>query len=79
VTFYQGILELMAALRAEAEKLNQIEPRDLVREAAMRTIIRATQDAGHQNIAIVCGAWHAPALVNLDTAKADRKFDKKCG
>lgn len=71
---FTGILELMTTLRAEAEKLDQIEPRDLIREAAMRTIIRATQDAGRQNIAIVCGAWHAPALVNLDTAKADREL-----
>lgn len=71
---FTGILELMTALRAEAEKLDQIEPRDLIREAAMRTIIRATQDAGHQNIAIVCGAWHAPALVHLDTAKADEQL-----
>jgi hypothetical protein len=73
---FTGILELMSALRAEAEKLNQIEPRDLVREAAMRTIIRAAQAEGRQNIAIVCGAWHAPALVNLDTVKADENLLK---
>jgi len=71
---FQGILELMTALRAEAEKLGQIEPHDLVREAAMRTIIRAAQAEGRQKIAIVCGAWHAPALTNLDTAKADDKL-----
>lgn len=71
---FTGILELMTVLRAEAEKLNQIEPRDLVREAAMRTIIRAAQAEGRQNIAIICGAWHAPALVKLDTASADKKL-----
>ncbi len=79
---FTGILELMTALRAEAEKLNQIEPRDLdpglsrdeAREAAMRTIIRAAQAEGRQNIAIVCGAWHTPALVHLNTAKADEKL-----
>ena len=69
-----GILELMTALRAEAEKLGQIEQHDLLREAAMRTIIRAAQAEGRQNIAIVCGAWHAPALVALDSAKADREL-----
>ena len=71
---FTGILELMTALRAEAEKLGQIEQRDLVREAAMRTIIRAAQAEGRQNIAIVCGAWHAPTLVDLDTAQADQKL-----
>jgi hypothetical protein len=73
---FQGVLELMTALRAESEKLGPIEPRDLVREAAMRTIIRAAQAEGYQNIAIVCGAWHAPALINLDSAKADEKLLK---
>ncbi len=73
---FTGILELMIALRAESEKLGQIEPRDLVREAAMRTIIRAAQAEGRQNIAIICGAWHAPALVKLDAAKADEKLLK---
>lgn len=71
---FQGILELMTALRAESEKQNAIEPRDLLREAAMRTIIRAAQAAGHQNIAVICGAWHTPALTNLDTAQSDEKL-----
>jgi Family of unknown function (DUF5682) len=35
---------------------------DLVREAHMRTVLRATVKQGHDNIAIVCGAWHVPAL-----------------
>ncbi len=73
---FTGILELMTALRAEAEKMGQIEPRDLIREAAMRTIIRAAQAEGRQNIAILCGAWHAPALANLDAAKADENLLK---
>ena len=73
---FQGVLELMSALRAEAEKMGQTETRDIVREAAMRTIIRAAQAEGCQNIAIVCGAWHAPALVKLETAKADEKLLK---
>ncbi len=68
---FSGILELMSALRAEAESLGQNEPQNLAREAAMRNIIRAAQVEGYQNIAVVCGAWHAPALTHLDTDQAD--------
>ena len=72
---FQGIVELMTALRAEAEKApTPSSDRDGLREASMRTILRAAQVEGHQNIAVVCGAWHTPALVNLDNAEADHKL-----
>ncbi|MEJ9079825.1 DUF5682 family protein [Gordonia malaquae] len=32
------------------------------REAAMRAAVRAAVKAGHDRIAFVCGAWHAPAV-----------------
>ena len=41
------------------------------REAYMRTLIRQAYAAGHRRIAVVCGAWHGPALVQLDNAAAD--------
>ncbi|MEZ4709332.1 MAG: DUF5682 family protein [Caldilineaceae bacterium] len=41
------------------------------REAHMRRTIRQARAEGYQRIAIVCGAWHAPALVNLAHADAD--------
>ncbi len=43
------------------------------REAAMRATIRAALSEGRSNIAVVCGAWHAPALdlLRAPTAKAD--------
>ena len=34
------------------------------REAAMRQIIRRAAAGGHRRIAAVCGAWHAPALLD---------------
>ncbi len=37
----------------------------------MRTGIRAAVRAGHERIAVVCGAWHAPALTELPSARAD--------
>lgn len=42
---------------------------DLLREAYMRQAIRKAQKAGYQKIAVVCGAYHVPAL-NLDAFKA---------
>ena len=38
-------------------------PRTALREAAMRRILRAELKAGPERIVVVCGAWHAPALL----------------
>ena len=42
----------------------------------MRTHIRAAIEVGHQRIAVVCGAWHAPALIE-DSLESTRRDDKK--
>ncbi|MBS1223733.1 MAG: hypothetical protein H6R24_411 [Proteobacteria bacterium] len=68
---FQAILELMTALRAEADAQSLPEERDQQREAAMRTQLRAAQKEGHERIAVVCGAWHAPALANPPPARED--------
>ncbi|MBT2512975.1 DUF5682 family protein [Arthrobacter sp. ISL-30] len=46
------------------------------REAAMRRLLRAAMREGHGRIAVVCGAYHAPALVpdNFPPASADNKL-----
>jgi hypothetical protein len=74
---FTAVMEAMAALRhagvldaavdgdaaevrgrwAAAEEHNER------REAAMRKVIRATLSGGAGRVAVVCGAWHAPALV----------------
>ena len=43
------------------------------REAAMRKVIRATLAGGASRVAVVCGAWHAPALIpeNFPSVSAD--------
>lgn len=65
---FAAILEAMAELRAAAPPdPNPLEAR---REAHMRQAIRAAQKEGYQRIAVVCGAWHAPALIDLDLAGA---------
>ena len=45
------------------------------REAAMRRLLRAAVREGHARIAVVCGAYHAPALVpaNFPPVSADNK------
>jgi hypothetical protein len=45
--------------------------REALREAWMRQTIRAAQKEGFQCIAVVCGAWHAPALHDMPPAKDD--------
>lgn len=64
---FHAIIDLIAALR----ETQPTGDRDLRREASMRQIIRETQKEGHASIAVVCGAWHAPALTTLPKAKAD--------
>jgi hypothetical protein len=66
---FPAIHEAMAALRSEgARPANQL---DTLREAAMRQEIRAAQKKGFERIAVVCGAWHAPALITMPPAKED--------
>jgi hypothetical protein len=47
---------------------------DAVREAYMRKVLRKTSKDGYQRIAVVCGAWHVPALQNLPAAAADDRL-----
>ncbi len=42
------------------------------REASMRQTMRQAIADGYQNIAVVCGAWHSPALLNLDNETEDK-------
>lgn len=58
---FAAILDAMAALR-EAAGADDGDARNEVREAAMRRVLRAALREGHDRIAVVCGAWHAPAL-----------------
>ena len=53
------ILELMTSLREEA---SGERGETLLREAFMRKSIRDAAREGHERVAVVCGAWHAPAL-----------------
>lgn len=51
-------------------------PRDAVREAYMRIQLRAARKEFGDDIAVVCGAWHVPALDTRTTVAADRALLK---
>ncbi len=77
---FGGILELMQAMRTAAEENPANEADEATqaaqkvadqREAHMRRAIRQARNEGAERIAVVCGAWHAPALCHLDNANAD--------
>jgi len=71
---FTAIAEAMTALRAE---VSEDDARDLLREAQMRQGLRAAQKDGFERIAVVCGAWHLPALQANVTAKADATLLKE--
>ncbi|MFE7167353.1 DUF5682 family protein [Streptomyces sp. NPDC057616] len=50
--------------------------RDLVREAYMRLQVRAAQREFGGDVAVVCGAWHVPALRRKTAVAADRALLK---
>lgn len=66
---FAAIAEMMTAARAAMGPT--LEPLELQREAYMRNMIRQAEKQGHQRIAVVCGAWHVPALAAMPSAKSD--------
>ncbi len=66
---FQALHEMMTALRAEIAEAPPLHEQR--REAHMRRAIRAAQAEGHAKIAVVCGAWHTPALASMPTARSD--------
>ncbi len=78
VEVFAAIVEAMSALRAAAgEHPNPfLGHREELREAWMRTTIRAAEER-FERIAIVCGAWHTPALSERGQKSADAKLLKK--
>ena len=71
---FAGVFEMMVALRDEAAKNHEAHLPKMsreekegerlaeAREAHMREIIRRAKREGFKNIAVICGAWHSPAL-----------------
>ncbi|MBS1564695.1 MAG: hypothetical protein JST39_09915 [Bacteroidetes bacterium] len=71
---FDAVTEAMQALRSELpQKEDRIEQ---LREASMRRAIRQAEKEMFASIAVICGAWHAPALVNMPKQKEDNDLLK---
>lgn len=70
--YFEVIQLTMEALRESSE----ISPRDKIREAWMRKNIRNAESEGVERLAVVCGAWHVPALMDMPSKGEDQKLLK---
>ncbi len=55
---FEAVAEAMTEVREKYPAVRY----DLVREAYMRQVLRGALKEGFERIAVVCGAWHVPAL-----------------
>lgn len=73
---FESVMHAMDALRTEKIE-SLLDKENVEREAFMRNIIRQAQNEMYTTVAVVCGAWHAPALMDLEgTARGDAKILK---
>lgn len=68
---FGALAEAISVLRDDA---GHEDPRDAVREAHMRKVLRRAVKDGFERIAVICGAWHVPALRELPSAAADDRL-----
>lgn len=64
---FNSILDLMKVLREEVGTKGQAF--NFIREAYMRKVLRKAVKNGYERIAVICGAWHTPALCDLNAYK----------
>src|SRR6476646_3778510 len=67
---FGALAEAIAILRDGTED----DPQNAVREAHMRKVLRRAVKDGFERIAVICGAWHVPALRELPSAAADDRL-----
>ncbi len=71
---FDAVAEAMQALR---ESIPQKDKKlEQLREAYMRRSIRQTEKEMFHTIAVICGAWHVPALQNKASQKDDNELLK---
>ena len=76
---FAAIREAMTLVREESSTGHwtaQRREREARREAHMRKLMRQAQKDGFTRIAVVCGAWHVPALVELPSVQSDNALLK---
>ncbi|WPQ64241.1 DUF5682 family protein [Chitinophaga sancti] len=71
---FDAITEGMHALRTDLPLPYDRE--EQLREAWMRKTIRQAEKEMYTEIAVICGAWHAPALTHMPKAKDDNELLK---
>ncbi|MEM9990498.1 MAG: DUF5682 family protein [Bacteroidota bacterium] len=64
IAIFEELANMMFNLRTQLQHTESLET--LRREAFMRKTLRKAIKEGHQRIAVVCGAWHTPALNGLE-------------
>ncbi|MGY3240171.1 MULTISPECIES: DUF5682 family protein [unclassified Bradyrhizobium] len=70
---FAAVTEAMTALRAQEKPLSA---REAAREAHMRIEIAKAAKECEGAVAVVCGAWHVPALTERRSLPADRELLK---
>lgn len=71
---FEAVNEAMQSLREHLERGE--DRREQLREAHMRKMIRQAEREMYTTIAVICGAWHAPALTAMPKQKDDDKLLK---
>jgi len=66
---FDAIHEMMGAIRVQVDSEPSL--REQRREAFMRRCIRSAKAEGFERIAVVCGAYHTPALADMPPARQD--------
>lgn len=66
----EAMQEVRGAFPGRGDKMEQM------REAWMRKTIRQAEKEMFQSIAVICGAWHVPALVEMPSQKTDNELLK---
>jgi methyltransferase-like protein len=71
---FEAVTEAMQSLR-ESLRLKE-DQQEKLREAHMRKMIRQAEKEHYTSIAVICGAWHAPALTSMPKQKEDNDLLK---
>ena len=76
---FAAIREAMTLVREQSATGHWTPPRrerEARREAHMRKLMRQAQKEGFTRIAVVCGAWHVPALAQRPSVQSDNALLK---
>lgn len=70
LALFEHLNQLIGELRQTLDEEVPQEPLEELREAYMRKSLRDALKKGHQRIAVLCGAWHIPAIQRYEKTKA---------